>query len=216
MDWLDETRSSYDTVAVNYADLVRGSMDRLPVLRSVLVMFAELVRGAAPVLDIGCGPGHISAVLQDLGLEVIGVDLSPVMIDLARSEHPGPRYDVASMTDLPYGDGSAGGALLFWSLIHIPDDTVPTVLAEVFRVLRPGAVVTIGFHVGDRVNRKTSGYGGLPMQLDVHLRPVQTVADAVQSSGFHVEMTSTIDPGAATPGGVVVARRPTTSTAGAG
>jgi hypothetical protein len=57
MDWLAETRTSYDVVARNYAEFVRGSLDRLPVLRSVLVMFAELVRGSGPVLDLGCGPG---------------------------------------------------------------------------------------------------------------------------------------------------------------
>ena len=208
MNWLEQTRASYDVVARNYADFVRGSLDELPVLRSVLVMFAELARGRAPVLDIGCGPGHVSAVLAGLGLAVFGLDLSPAMIDIARSEHPGPRFDVGSMTDLPYGDASAGGALLFWSLIHIPDDRVPTVLAEVFRVLRPGAVVMLGFHVGDRVNRKTSGYGGLPMQLDVHLRSIDTVAEAVRQAGFHLEMTSTIDPDERTPGGVVLARRP--------
>jgi hypothetical protein len=112
------------------------------------------------------------------------------------------------MTDLPYGDESAQGALLFWSLIHIPDDSVPTVLAEVFRVLRPGAVAMVGFHLGDRVNRKTSGYGGLPMQLHVHLRPVPAVTDSMRRAGFHVEMSSTVHPREPTPGGVVVARRP--------
>jgi ubiquinone/menaquinone biosynthesis C-methylase UbiE len=208
--WLADTQQSYDTVAANYAELVRGSMTTLPVLKSVVVMFAELARGPAggAVIDVGCGPGQISAVLQRCGLNVVGIDLSPAMIHIARREHPGPGYAVGSMTDLPCADGSAAGVLLFWSLIHIPDESVGVVLSEVFRVLRPGGVTMIGFHVGDRVNRKTEGYGGLPMQLDVHLRPVEVVADRLRRAGFTVEATMLLDPDRSTPGGVVVARRP--------
>lgn len=208
MDWLAETRTSYDTVANNYAELVRGSLDSLPVLRSVLVMFAELVRSSGPVLDLGCGPGQVTAILQDLGLDPIGIDLSPNMIEIARRDYPGPRYEIGSMTALSYSDESAGGALLFWSLIHIPDDKVSVVLDEVFRVLRPDGVVTIGFHVGDRVNRKTEGYGGLPMQLNVHLRTVEFVSNALRGAGFRIEATLLLKPDEVTPGGVVIARRP--------
>jgi SAM-dependent methyltransferase len=208
MDWLAETRSSNDVVANSYAKFVRGSLDVRPVLRSVLVMFAELVRGGGPVLDLGCGPGQVTMVLQELGLDMVGVDLSPAMIDIARREYPGPRYEVGSMTNLTQDDESAAGVLLFWSLIHVPDGSVGVVLGEVFRVLRPGGHATIGFHVGNRVNRKTEGYGGLPMQLNVYLRPVSTVANALRTAGFSIEATLVIDPDHPTPGGVVVARRP--------
>ncbi len=187
---------------------MRGSLDGLPVLRSVLVMFAELVRGGGPVLDLGCGPGQVTRVLQELGLDMVCIDLSPAMIELAQRDYPGPRYEVGSMTDLPFGNESAARALLFWSLIHVPDSSVGVVLVEVFRVLKPGGIVTIGFHVGDRVNRKTEGYGGLPMQLNVHLRPVGAVASALREAGFSIEATSLLDPDRETPGGVVVARRP--------
>jgi len=143
---------------------------------------------------------------------MVGLDLSPTMIEIARRDHPGPRYEVGSMTSLKHGDCSAAGALLFWSLIHIPDDSVGIVLAEVFRVVRPGGVAMIGFHVGDRVNRKTEGYGGLAMQVNVHLRPVAAVADALRQAGFMIEATLLLNPDDQTPGGVVVARRPLSRT----
>ena len=177
-------------------------------LRSVLVMFAEPVRGSGPILDLGCGPGQVTTVLQEFGLDMVGIDLSPTMIEIAQRDYPEPRSEVGSMTDLPHGSESAAGALLFWSLIHVPDGSGGVILAEVFRVLRPGGIVTIGFHVGDRVNRKTEGYGGLPMQLNVHLRPVEAVASALREAGFSIEATSLLDPDHETPGGVVVARRP--------
>ena len=148
--WLEDTRTSYDTVAASYADYVRESLDGEPYLRSALALFAGLVgAGGGPVADVGCGPGHIPALLHELGVDAFGIDLSPAMIDLARRDHPGLRFEVGSMTDLRLADASVAGLLAFWSLIHIPDETVPSVFGHFRRVLRPGGPLLLGFHVGD-------------------------------------------------------------------
>src|SRR5437762_5401465 len=145
--WLDDTRTSYDTVAVSYADLLRDALAGEPFQRGILALFAELVRaqGNGPVADVGCGPGRITAYLHGIGLDAFGVDLSPAMIEVARRDHPGLRFEVGSMTDLELADGSLAGLLSWFSLIHVPDDAVPTVLAEFFRVLRPSAALLLGF-----------------------------------------------------------------------
>jgi hypothetical protein len=53
--WLEDTRASYDTVAVSYADQVRDALDRAPYLRLALALFADMVRvGGGPVADVGC------------------------------------------------------------------------------------------------------------------------------------------------------------------
>src|SRR3954451_2674240 len=125
--WIDDTRISYDTVAVSYADLLRDSLAGEPFQRGLLALFAELVRaqGNGPVADIGCGPGRITAYLQGIGLDVFGVDLSPAMIGVARRDYPGLRFEVGSMTGLEVADGSLTGLLAWFSLIHVPDDEVP-------------------------------------------------------------------------------------------
>jgi SAM-dependent methyltransferase len=208
MDWLTETRDSYDTVAVAYREFVRGALDREPVMRGVLAMFADLVRDAGgPVADLGCGPGHFTAHLRDRGLDAFGVDLSPAMIDIARREHPGLRFEVGSMTDLDLPDASLGGALVWYSLIHVPDDVVPAALADVRRALRPGGVAMFGFHVGDRSATKTQGYGGHPMNVVVHRRPLPRVAGWLRDAGLAVEAEILMDPGCEVPGGALIARR---------
>ncbi|MTD14121.1 methyltransferase domain-containing protein [Nakamurella sp. YIM 132087] len=207
------TRQSYDTVAEAYASLTRDAVTEQPVLAAVLGMFAHLSRaawqsdGPPPVLDIGCGPGHFAGHLDGLGLAVTGIDLSPGMIGIARRDHPGPRYAVGSMTALPCPDAAAIGALVSWSIIHVPDQQLDPVAGELRRVVQPGGIVAVGFHVGDRTNHRTEGYGGLPMDLDVHLRPVEVMSDLLQRHHFHIEATMLLDPGRATPGGVVLARR---------
>lgn len=207
--WLDDTRTSYDTVASSYADLLRDALANEPFQRGILALFAELVRarGSGPVADVGCGPGRITRHLHDLGLSAFGVDLSPAMIDLARRDHPGLRFEVGSMTRLDLTDECLTGLLAWFSLIHVPDDEVPAVLAGFHRVLRPGGVVLLGFHAGDGSRLKTEGYGGHPMRVHVHRRPPWRVAAWLTDAGFTVEAEMTHHPAPDVEGGFVFAHR---------
>jgi trans-aconitate methyltransferase len=81
--------------------------------------------GGGPVAGVGCGPGHVTAHLHELGVDAFGIDLSPVMVEVARRDHPGLRFGVGSMTDLNLADASVAGLLAWWSLIHVPDAAVP-------------------------------------------------------------------------------------------
>ncbi|MGW0232165.1 class I SAM-dependent DNA methyltransferase [Actinopolymorpha singaporensis] len=211
VDWLAYTRTSYDTVAVSYAERVRTALAGEPYLRAGLGVFAELVRGAAagdgPVADVGCGPGHVTAHLHTLGVDAFGVDLSPAMVDVARRDHPGLRFAVGSMTDLPLADSSVAGLVAFWSLIHVPDEAVPTVLGHFRRVLRPGGPLLLGFHVGDGSRLKTEGYGGHPMRVHVHRRRPEQVAGWLRDAGFAVSAELLIDPDGSLPGALLFAGR---------
>jgi ubiquinone/menaquinone biosynthesis C-methylase UbiE len=208
-DWLADTRTSYDTVAAGYADLVRDAVAGDPYLRMALASFADLVRtaGGGPVADVGCGPGHVTAHLHTLGVEAFGIDLSPVMIDVARRAHPGLRFEVGSMTDLGLADASVTGLLAWWTLIHVPDDAVPAVLDHFRRVLRAGGPLQVGFHVGDESRLKTRGYGGHPMKVHVHRRPAGRVATWLRDAGFAVEAHLLLDPDGDAPQAILFARR---------
>ncbi|GAA0735868.1 class I SAM-dependent methyltransferase [Dactylosporangium roseum] len=208
-DWLADTRTSYDTVAVSYADQIGGALAGEPYLRAVLALFAELVRdaGGGPVADVGCGPGHVTAHLHGLGVDAFGIDLSPGMVDVARRGHPGLRFEVGSMTDLPLAHASVGGLLAFWSLVHVPDDAIPTVLGHFRRVLRPGGPLLLGFHVGDGSRLKTQGYGGHPMRVYVHRRQPDRMAAWLRDAGFTVEAKMVLDLDGSAPGAALFARR---------
>jgi ubiquinone/menaquinone biosynthesis C-methylase UbiE len=195
-DWLADTRTSYDTVAASYADLLRGAMADEPHLRAALALFADLVRaaGGGPVCDVGCGPGRLTADLRDLGLDAFGIDLSPAMVDIARRDHPDLRFEVGSMTDLALADASVAGLFAWFSLIHVPDAEIPTVLAQFRRVLRPGGPLLVAFHVGDGTTLKTEGYGGHPMKVHVHRRRPATVSAWLRDAGFAVDAETLLSP----------------------
>ncbi|MFE0629799.1 class I SAM-dependent methyltransferase [Streptomyces sp. NPDC058864] len=207
--WLLDTRTSYDTVATNYADQVRNLLDETPYERMVLALFADLVRatGAGPVADVGCGPGRITAYLHELGVDTLGIDLSPAMIEIARRDHPGLRFEVGSMTDLDLADASMAGLVAWYSLIHVPDDEIGSVLRHFRRVLRPGGPLLLSFHVGDEPRLKTQGYGGHPMKVYVHRRQPGQVAAWLNDAGFTVEAQMTLSSAESTLGGILFARR---------
>ncbi|MFF3484347.1 class I SAM-dependent methyltransferase [Streptomyces sp. NPDC002701] len=70
------------------------------------------------------------------------------MIDVARRHHHGVRFDLGSMTDLALADASVTGLVAWYSLIHIPDDEISSVLAHFRRAFRPGGPLLLSFHVG--------------------------------------------------------------------
>ncbi|WP_438292766.1 class I SAM-dependent DNA methyltransferase [Streptomyces sp. HUAS TT7] len=207
--WLADTRTSYDTVATSYADQVRDLLDETPYERSVLALFAELVQGTGggPVADVGCGSGRITARLRDLDVDAFGIDLSPAMVETARREHPGLRFEVGSMTDLDLADASVAGLVAWYSLIHVPDDEVGPVFAHFRRVVRTGGLVLLGFHVGDESRLKTQGYGGHAMKVHVHRRQPAQVSAWLDDAGFTVEAQTTLSSAESPLGGIVFARR---------
>lgn len=158
---LRATRTAYDTVARDYARLLRDALAGSTWDRAVLSAFAELVRAAGHglVADVGCGPGRLTAHLDALGLDVLGLDLSPGMLAVARGDHPGLRFAEASMTALPLPDGGLAGLVAWYSLIHVPPPDVPGVLRELRRVLRPGGELLLAFQVGDELRHHEQAYG---------------------------------------------------------
>ena len=156
-DALSVTREAYDAAAPTYAQLFRDTLRDSPLDRAILGAFAEVVSasGDGQVADLGCGPGHITAYLDELGLAAFGVDASPAMIKLAGQAYPGLRFDVGSMAALNIADGVLGGVLSRWSIIHTPPQELPVILAEFHRVLAPGGHLLVGFSASDDPSHPT-------------------------------------------------------------
>jgi SAM-dependent methyltransferase len=181
-DYLADIRTSYDNVAVSYAERVVDGADSED---SSFDLLAQLVEDPAGlVLDVGCGPGRTTGLLAARGLRVVGIDLSPGMIEVARRDRPELDFRVGSMTALDVPDGSVAGIVSWWSIIHLPRDVVPQAFAEFHRVLAPGGTLLLGFHVGTESTHKTSGYGGHPMNIHVHRWTAPALTDVAVAAGL--------------------------------
>ncbi|MGZ4692940.1 MAG: methyltransferase domain-containing protein [Acidimicrobiales bacterium] len=135
-----------------------------------------------PVLDLGCGPGWYAPAL---GPDVVTLDAARSMLDLATGEAPHAWPVQADLARLPFARGSAAGAWASNSYVHLARSSVPLALADLHRVLRPGAPIHLGLFVGDAelavdaddtfAGRRFSGWS--PSHL----------ADVVVGAGFTID-----------------------------
>jgi SAM-dependent methyltransferase len=148
-----------------------------PLFGGIAANVAAAAPAEAEVLEVGCGPGHLSIRLARLGLEVTGLDLDPAMIERARAnadragieDERRPSFVVGDVASLPFQDGSFDLVVSTLSMHHWADPTAG--LAEIGRVLRPGAralvwdlrpgVVPFHRHMADPVERVHGG----PLQI---------------------------------------------------
>ncbi|GGM24704.1 class I SAM-dependent DNA methyltransferase [Promicromonospora citrea] len=144
---LATVRADYDARAAEYTAFIGDAYASAPLSHALVRTFADLVRqgGGGPVADVGCGPGHVTAALRELGVEAFGVDLSPELVATARAAHPGVRFDVGDLGALDVATGSLAGVLANYSVIHTPPEVLPTVLTELGRVLAPGGHLLVAF-----------------------------------------------------------------------
>lgn len=211
-DDLDAVRASYDRVADTYVETIAGTelgdLRKQPWMRAAMNVFADAVTDVGPVLDVGCGPGTVTAYLADRGVDVSGVDLSPRMIECARQLHPHGTFSVSSATELELAESSLGGVVAWWSLFNLPRDVLPQVLSSFARALTPGGHVIIGTHVGSDDLERTQAYGGIPVRWTTHQWQPEQLVSFIEQSGLELVVELRLAPwGQIGPGVIVVARR---------
>lgn len=94
------------------------------------------LRPGARVVDLGCGSGIFTHLLQQRGYRCFGVDLSPNLVALAKAKYSDIEFQIGDIEHLPFADASFDGVLLSGVVHHLPERSLCA--AEVFRILRPG------------------------------------------------------------------------------
>jgi SAM-dependent methyltransferase len=180
-----DTVGSYDPVADEYARRVAGELAHKPLDCTLLDRFAASVRRLGPVLDAGCGPGHVSRYLADRGVDVIGIDVSPQMVAEARRLFPDLAFRQGDMRSLDVEEGSLGGFVAFYSLIHIDRGEIVSVLGGFRRALRPVGQLLVAFHAGAET-RHLDEWWDRPVDLDFIFFEADEMAEYVKAAGFTV------------------------------
>jgi ubiquinone/menaquinone biosynthesis C-methylase UbiE len=178
-------RDAYDTVAADYAARMPDTRVEAPLDLAMVDALATLASGSR-VLDAGCGAGRMSRYLADRGCRVIGVDLSPGMVSMARRDHPDLASAAGSLTELPFSDDAFDGVLLWYSIIHTPPSGQARIFAETARVLRPGGHVLVGFQSGEGTRDVAWAYRqyGHEIALERHLYTADVVAAHLEAAGL--------------------------------
>ena len=181
--YLQQTRTGYDVTAAAYADRFHRHLDDKPLDRAMLSGFAGLVGAGGDVADVGCGTGATTAIMTEAGVDAVGIDLSPNMIEQARRLSPALTFHVGAMAALPFDDGAVAGVCAWYSIIHVPDEQLPQVFSEFARVLRPGGYALFAFQVGDRPRVLTEAFGQR-VSLTFYRRRPEAVAGLMHEAGL--------------------------------
>lgn len=206
-----QTLESYDTVAADYARLLPALNAETSLDIAMIDSFASRCASAdlGPVVDAGCGTGRVTSHLDGRGLEVLGIDLSAGMVEVARRDYPHLRFEVGALEELPVREDSVGGLLAWYSLIHTAPSRLPAIFASFARALRQGAWMLTAFQAGDaqRVDR-TTAYGHT-VTLTNYRHDPDHVVDLLEAHGFdiHARLHRAAEGAEKTPQSILLVRR---------
>jgi ubiquinone/menaquinone biosynthesis C-methylase UbiE len=189
-DHVSRARTVYDATADRYAQLVGTDLTAAfegPVDWAFLAAFVEYVGvTAGRVADVGCGPGRVTAFLAAQGLDVVGVDVSPAMLRIARDAHPGIRFEDGRLTALSFRDGSLRGLVCWYSIIHTPSEHLDVVFAELRRVLSGDGHLLLAFQAGDGEGLNRVDAYGTGVSLTSYRHLPDQVARSLVAAGLEV------------------------------
>jgi uncharacterized protein YceH (UPF0502 family) len=176
--------TSYDAVATAYADHLVDELRGLAFETWLLDRVLAHADGK-PVVEVGSGPGHVTAYLADGGADATGIDLSPSMVSEARRRFPGRSFEVGDLRRLGRPVSSSGwAAVLGWySLIHLAASELPQAVAALVRPLAPGGWLVLGMHAGSEV-RHLDEWFGHEVDLDFVLHEPASVVGVVETAGL--------------------------------
>jgi SAM-dependent methyltransferase len=166
-------------------------------------------RAGRKTLDLGCGEGRLSRDLKALGHDVVGVDVSPTMLDAAQLADPDIETYLADAAALPFAGAAFDCVVAFMSLQDVDD--LRSAILEVGRVLEPGgrfclavvhpvnsaggfegtaadsAFVINGSYLQESFYEDNLIRDGLEMTFVSAHRPLHAYTDAMNQAGLLIE-----------------------------
>jgi SAM-dependent methyltransferase len=185
-DAIRSIRESYDRVADEYTRHIFDELQSKPLDRQLLTQFAAEIAGRGRVCDLGCGPGHVARYLRDAGVTVFGLDLSTRMLEQARKLNPDIRFTEGNMLALELADSTLAGIAAFYAIVHLPQESLAVVFREMERVLQPGGVLLLAFHMGNEVIRLEELWDQ-PVSLDFFFFEPSVVRRQIELAGLRIE-----------------------------
>lgn len=186
VEW-GQVSSGYRKWAPTYDDPTNGlfSLDT-PIVGEILDGLGEGKGRVAA--DAACGTGRLSSLLVERGYDVVGIDGSPEMLDVARTRFPNATWREGDLRALPLDDSSVDVVLTGLALAHLP--SLEPAFEEFARVLRPGGHLVISDTHHEVILRgsivKDLGPNGEPAFVPTHRHAVGDFLRAALPVGFEV------------------------------
>jgi SAM-dependent methyltransferase len=173
--------AAFDSIGSRYDEVFPHKEGQLDGGRWLL----ERLPAGGRVLDVGCGTGLPTArQLSEAGLDVIGIDISPVMLDLARANVPRAQFVEADVLDVDPGLGPFDAVVAFFSLLMLTRADSPTALEHIGQLLRPGGWLVLGMVEAD-LDDVPIPFVGATIRVSGY--PRDRLAAVTEAAGFTVD-----------------------------
>lgn len=136
IDYVSVNRNFYENNAEAYANYTAQMLDL-----EWLEKFAAHVRPGGKVLDVGSASGRDSAWFASHGFEVLGIDISESLVEIATNLVPNAHFAVMDLMNLDFPDESFDGIWCSCVLLHISRADAPLAVQEMANKLRPEGVL---------------------------------------------------------------------------
>lgn len=164
MDIVRQTIQTYNRIAPDYCKKTRQSKF-LEWEESYIKKLLSFISESNPlILDVGCGDGRHTILIERNGGRSIGVDLSKNMLEEAKALYPDGDFRKMDMRSLLFDDNSFDGIWASGSIYHVTKSDAKKVVEEFRRVLKMDGVVAINFKLGsgEGVEANPKSYSGSP------------------------------------------------------
>jgi SAM-dependent methyltransferase len=105
--------------------------------------FADLFKPGASILDVGCGSGVKSEILQKKGMKVTGIDFSEGMLEIARKRVPSERFLLVDLYDPSSLNEKFDGIFAQAVLLHFPKKDIQGIIRSLKARMNPGGYLYI-------------------------------------------------------------------------
>jgi ubiquinone/menaquinone biosynthesis C-methylase UbiE len=188
-----QIQTAYDAAAKAYTEKCFHELDGKPLDRKLLDLFAERVIPPGKACEIGCGPGEIANYLKAYGMDIVGIDLCPKMIAEARRLSPDIVFEQGDAFTLQFEKNSLAGIVAFYLIVNFRQEDIPDAFQEMERVLRPGGVLLLSFHVGQETIHLDEFLGN-PVQIDFMFFQPDDIVRMLKDRGFIIDEIITRSP----------------------
>lgn len=141
-----EVAKQYDQLAEKITEGSYGTDNH----KEELNEFAQYLKPNMKVLDLGCGIGQDSKFLQEIGMDVVGLDISAKMIEEAQKRNPAIRFIVKDFLGSDFKDNEFDAVWCSGAFNHFPSKWNNIFMAKVKKILKPNGILYISANITDR------------------------------------------------------------------
>lgn len=139
----EATKASYQATAQAFANNVAD----LAPLESI-EKFITLLPSHPTMIDLGCGSGRDAKLFSEKGADVLGIDFSSNLLDIAKTHAPNAKFALMDIEAMHFPNNSFDGAWSACSLSHLSKEKLPDVLANIHALLKTNGIFYLALKKG--------------------------------------------------------------------